>query len=180
MEGAHSSIVDARAQLSILKDNRFQKYQDKTKSIVLLEEVWAEKRKAALTRMGWVENMNDLPQSAVLLDAKIYDNSAEGRAVRGPTSKARDLCRGRSLSDLFLLFWPIDLLKMIADETNRYGIHDWVRPAEKKDNFYSEEDCGDSSASNSDNSDFYLDSNANSVAEKQSKRSERTQENEGC
>jgi hypothetical protein len=34
---------------------------------------------------------------------------------------------------MFMLFFPIDLLKGIAHKTNRYGNQDWVRPANNTD-----------------------------------------------
>jgi hypothetical protein len=45
LDGAHSLIVDARAQQDIMSDNCFLEYLDKPESMVTMESVWAAKRK---------------------------------------------------------------------------------------------------------------------------------------
>jgi hypothetical protein len=140
LAGAHSSLVDAQAQCQIVTDTRFQPFIDKPTSIVLLDGVWAARRKALeayqeeISRavpVGWTDHM---PANAVLLDATRYNNSYAGGAQSGPTTHARTACNNHSLADLFLCFFPITLLTMmIAMETNRYGNQDWVRPAKAGD-----------------------------------------------
>ena len=45
LEGAHSAIVDARAQSTIVSDERFWPFIDKPASMIAMDEVWASKRK---------------------------------------------------------------------------------------------------------------------------------------
>jgi hypothetical protein len=45
LDGAHSLIVDARAQQNIMSDNRFLNYLDKPESMVTMKSVWAAKKK---------------------------------------------------------------------------------------------------------------------------------------
>ncbi len=41
--GAHSAIVDARAQSTVMADKRFLEYIDKPVSMILMADVWAAK-----------------------------------------------------------------------------------------------------------------------------------------
>jgi hypothetical protein len=65
LDGAHSSIVDARAQQEIVSTGRFMQFLDKPESIVTMDSVWEAKRKkrilqdAELKRplpKGWTED----------------------------------------------------------------------------------------------------------------------------
>jgi hypothetical protein len=123
LEGAHSSLVDAKAQCRVVTDDRFKTFIDKPMSIVLLEDVWAAKRKTIEAHEeeiargvpdGWSEQ---LPANAVLLNKLRYNNSYAGGAQSGPTSQAYTAFSSYSLADLFLCFFTIDLLEMIAKET---------------------------------------------------------------
>jgi hypothetical protein len=45
LPGAHSAIVDAWAQSTIVADNRFWEYIDRPVSMIAMVDVWAAKRK---------------------------------------------------------------------------------------------------------------------------------------
>jgi hypothetical protein len=45
LPGAHLAIADARAQSTIVAENRFWEYIDRPVSMVAVEDVWAAKRK---------------------------------------------------------------------------------------------------------------------------------------
>jgi hypothetical protein len=134
LAGAHSSLIDARAQADIVADKRFVMYMDKPESIKAIDEIWMTKRKkrdsleAELTRTvpeGWEE----LPENErwSLPRNKRYEG-AEGGGYYGPTSQVLRACESRSLVDLFLFFFPWPLLSDIAQATNQYGNEEWVRP----------------------------------------------------
>ena len=142
LEGAHSSIVDARAQLTVVTDERFKKYIDKPESILHLDSVWAAKRSVLNSQLeeleravpdGWVTKLSQLDQSPVILTDDQYNNSYSGGAAVGPTNHAKTACEDRDLAKLFMSFWPVVLLQNIAKQTNKYGNEDWVRPARPGD-----------------------------------------------
>jgi hypothetical protein len=134
LEGAHLSIVDARAQQDIVSDDRFLKYLDKPESMVTMESVWAAKRKkrelqnAELKRplpKGWTED----DTTWEILRRMAYESS-EGGAPHGPSTKAKSVFENGSLAELFFLLFPLSLVNTKAKQTQQYGIEDWVRPVE--------------------------------------------------
>jgi hypothetical protein len=134
LEGAHSAIVDARAQQDIVKDDRFLKFLDKPESMVTMESVWAAKRKkrqlqnAELKRplpKGWTEDEHkwEIPRRMA------YEGS-QGGAPHGPSTKAKTVFENGSLAELFFLLFPLSLVLTIAKQTQQYGMEDWVCPVE--------------------------------------------------
>jgi hypothetical protein len=130
LEGVHSSLVDARAQAEIVADKRFLAYIDRPESMKGMEDVWARKRKNCDNRAaelhrpvpeGWIESENE---SWEICGTKRYEGSAGGGSY-GPTSEV--VRAATLLVTLFLFFFPMSLLEIIARETNRYGNEDWVR-----------------------------------------------------
>jgi hypothetical protein len=157
LEGAHSSIVDARAQQDIVSDDRFMKHLDKPESVVTTDSIWAAKRKkrmlqdAELKRplpKGWTEDDMtwEIPRRIS------YDNS-EGGAPHGPSAKAKTVCENGCLAELFLLFFPLNLVETIARQTQQCGVEDWVRPVEPADSQTDDNSSGDESNLESDNKD---------------------------
>ena len=131
--GAHSAIVDARAQSTVVADKRFLDYIDKPVSMIAMADVWAAKRKNRDIRnnelnrkipSGWTEGVAD--SAWKLPRAKEY--SFAGGGHYGPSLAAKTACESQSLADLFIFFFPNQFLETIARETNRYGNEDWVRP----------------------------------------------------
>jgi hypothetical protein len=114
LPGAHSAIVDARAQCTIVADDRFQRYMDKPVAMIAMTDVAELKRKVPT---GWTEGVEG--SAWKLQRDKEYDYAGGGR--HGPSLAARTCCEAQSLADLFLFFFPLPLLQTIAQETNRYG-----------------------------------------------------------
>jgi hypothetical protein len=132
MDGAHSSIVDVKAQHKIVSDARVKKYLDKNKSVELLTEIWGVKFKrmnaarAEITRpvpVGYTDGGTEAHEPS-------WVNSYTGPSggpVSGPSTTALSACNGRDLTTVFLGFIALSLLESVARETNRYGSDEWVR-----------------------------------------------------
>jgi hypothetical protein len=124
LPGAHSAIVDARAQSTIVADSRFWKFVDKPASMIPMIDVWASKRKnrdlrneelKRKTPSGWTEGITGLAWKL----PRIKDYTFAGGKLAGPTAAAKSACESQSLVDLFIFFFPIQFLETIAKETNR-------------------------------------------------------------
>jgi len=120
---AHNSLRDAEAQAKIVCDARVRGYIDRTKSVVLMKDVWAGKRKQAgqhraeLTRavpLGWD---NEGVDTFELPREKSYAGPGGGGQA-GPSSAVTRVCSTRSLADLFLFFVPLSLLETVAREAH--------------------------------------------------------------
>ncbi len=131
--GAHLATVDAKAQCTIVADDRFRPCTDKPVAMIAMTDVWAAKRKNRDTRNadlkrkvppGWTEGVEG--SAWKLSRDKEHDHAGGGR--HGPSLSARTCCEKKSLADLFMFFFPLPLVQTIARETNRYGNEDWVRP----------------------------------------------------
>ena len=140
--GAHSSLVDAKAQMDVVLHPHFQPFVDRTKSMVRMEDVWKKKRarrtkvqeelKRPVSR-GWTEDNKtewSLP----------WTKSAKGpsgcQIEPGPSTKiktaiAQDQYNNRLL-DVFFFLFPFWLLETIATATEKYGQKDWVRPVKSQ------------------------------------------------
>jgi hypothetical protein len=149
LDGAHSSIVDARAQQEIVSDDRFMQFLDKPESIVSMDSVWEAKRKkrilqdAELKRplpKGWTED-----DTRWEIPYRISYENAQGGAPHGPSTKAKTVCENGSLAELFFLFFPLSLVDKVAQQTQQYGVEDWVRPVEPSDSQLDENSSGDES-----------------------------------
>jgi hypothetical protein len=71
--GAHDSLIDAKAQYKVVKDNRFRDYTDKAESLMDIRDVWranhervrVQAQKEEITRdvpTGWTEDLVDNPK----------------------------------------------------------------------------------------------------------------------
>jgi hypothetical protein len=118
LPGAHSAIVDAKAQCTIVADDRFWAYIDKPMSMMFMAEVWAVKnrtrdvRNAELKRKvppGWTEGEAD---SAWQLSRDKGYNVAGG-GEHGPSLAARTCCESKSLADLFQFFFLCSCSKQL-------------------------------------------------------------------
>jgi hypothetical protein len=133
LPGAHSAIIDAKAQCTIVEDKPFFDFIDKPVAMIAMTDVWAAKRKnrdirnAELKRKlpaGWTEG----EEGSAWKLAPNKEYSFAGGGHHGPSLAAKTVCEAQSLGKLFLFFFPIQFLEIIARETNRYGNEDWVRP----------------------------------------------------
>ena len=74
-----------------------------------------------------------------------------GGGKHGPSLAGVSICHQLSLSALFIFFFPIEFLELIARKTNRYGNEDWVRPVSKRT--YTEDDDESNGGGDSDDDD---------------------------
>lgn len=132
LDGAHSSIVDARAQQDIVSDDRFLQFLDRPESIVTTDSVWAAKRKKRIAQdaelkrplpKGWTED-----DTRWEIPYRLSYENFDGGAPHGPSTKAKTVCENGSLAELFFLFFPLTLVETVAQQTQQYGVEDWVRP----------------------------------------------------
>jgi hypothetical protein len=145
LPGAHSAIVDARAQSAIVADSRFWEFIDRPASMIPMIDVWAAKRKNRDLRneelrrkipSGWTEGVTG---SAWKLP-RAKDYTFAGGGLEGPTIAAKTVCESQSLVDLFVFFFPIQFLDTIAQETNRYANEDWVRSVKQNSTTQADDD----------------------------------------
>jgi hypothetical protein len=158
LPGAHSAIVDARAQSTIVADDRFWEYIDRPVSMIAMVDVWAAKRKNRDIRneelkrkvpTGWTED--EMGSAWKLPRSKEY--SFAGGGHHGPSLASKTVCESQSLSDLFVFFFPIQFLEHIARETNRYGNEDWVRPVSNHKSRLEQDDDSISDGDSDDDDD---------------------------
>jgi hypothetical protein len=130
LPNAHNSLVDARAQYTVVQHGNVMTFADSPNGIVLMEDVYKakrvrnEKRDAETSRPippGWQES----DETVRVPPSKDY-TGALGGPQHGPCgSDARDT---RTLRELFFLFFPlVEFFQRVAHETNRYGNQQWVK-----------------------------------------------------
>ncbi len=161
LEGAHDSLFDAMAQYKVCKHGSFNTSTvlDRSESFMLLEDVWKanrarfEARSQEIERSvptGWTE---EFPADAKCLDPETMYKSSSGGPTYGPTARAFQMCRGKTLSVVFLLLCPETMWDTIARETNRYGAEDWVRSPASSEGAEDDESIGPQQSSSDDDDD---------------------------
>jgi hypothetical protein len=117
--GAHSAIVNAKAQCTLVADKCFWDHIDKPVSMIAMTDVWAAKRKkrdignAELKRkipLGWMEGKTGSEWRL----SRNKEYSFGGGGHHGPSLAAKTVCEAQSLVNLFLFFFPLQFLQTIA------------------------------------------------------------------
>jgi hypothetical protein len=112
LPGAHSAIVDAKAQCTIVAGEHFWPFIDKPVSMIAMEDVWASKirkqnirnleRKKRKVPSGWTEG--ETGSAWKVSRDKTYSFGAGGH--HGPfLLAAKDCCQAQSLANLFIFFF---------------------------------------------------------------------------
>ena len=137
LDGAHNAIVDAQAQMDVIFSDKFIDFWDKPKSMKLMGDVFGKKKQKQQEQAdelkrkvppGWTEDYTSVWEPN---EEQQYTGN-DGDTSYGPTPQAREAARS-GLVDLFLFFFPINLLQNISDRTNFYGTKEWVREVRTKD-----------------------------------------------
>jgi hypothetical protein len=135
LEGAHDSLVDARAQTDILFHPHLVPYIDRSKSIVTMSEVFGKNQLRELLK----EIEPTKPVHAPWFELRGDDNftwnppapdqylGASGGGVFGPSAKFKEAVRNTpDLAKLFLLFLPIAFWDQVCKWTTKFAYTDWV------------------------------------------------------
>ena len=135
----HNSLEDAKAQQKICNDDNVKKNAlDKVESVELIDNVWRGKQASRamageesrrVLPIGWA----DSPTTEYPIPRNLAYTGANGGGVCGPSSTVTEACNNRNLADLFLYFFTDEMLKMVADEMNRYGNGTFVRVVTKEE-----------------------------------------------
>jgi hypothetical protein len=116
--GAHSAIVDARAQSTVVADKRFLEYVDKLVSMIAMADVWAAKQKNRDIRnnklnrkipSGWTEGKTG--SAWKLPRAKEY--SFAGGGHYGPSLAAKLLVKASPLLTFLYSSFPFSFSKQL-------------------------------------------------------------------
>ena len=148
LQHAHSSLVDCKAQTDVVLDERFLPFIDRYKSMVPIDTVFVSKRKKAMQRekelsrkvpVGWTEDdtttyntdTNQPPRSRRYSGPQGGGESGPSSQVKTAISQdnpiSKDPLQG-ALVNLFLFIWPLWLLKLMANMSEKYARADWVKP----------------------------------------------------
>lgn len=142
LNGAHDSLVDAKAQTDVVVSKEFSSFIDRQQPIRLVEDIFLKKERSKMAQRQeptrpvhkpWKELQSDEPFSWKPRPEDTY-KGPRGGPKHGPTKKMKDAARSGSLADMFLfLALPMTILEYIAARTNTYAFDDWVVPTTRLD-----------------------------------------------
>ena len=143
LNGAHDSLVDAKAQTDIIIHKFFHTHIDKSKSIRLIEELFSARDQSEMKKkMEPLRNVHQ-PWKELKKDGEVFAwqpreedsyTGSDGGPKCGPTQWIKDKAmNATSLACLFLAIFPMSLIIYIAKMTNKYANEDWVVETEVKD-----------------------------------------------
>jgi hypothetical protein len=122
LNGARDSLVDVKAQTTVIMSTQFREYIDKAKSIRLVEDIFtaAEKREM-LKKMESLRPVHEPWIELVEGDGFSWTPPQEDRytggANWGPSSEMLQLARGGDLPSMFISIFTVDTAKYIAERT---------------------------------------------------------------
>jgi len=128
LEGAHNSLVDAKAHTDIVLHKDFIDFIDKAKSVrtidsIIMKNEQNEVRKKFKPVRPVHGNWQEPPNSWKLPPPSSYNGYASG-GKHGPSNKMMKYIRNANgLCDIFFFFWPISLLQKIVKYTNQYYLY---------------------------------------------------------
>ena len=135
LNGAHDSLVDAKAQSDIIVHPSFVPYLNKSASIDEITEIFSRTK-----IREWKKEMEPLrpvhsPWQEIDVDHDIKwspgpddtYSSASGGGPAGPSSRMQQCVRTcHNIADIFLFILPITFFAQVARWTNKYCYEDWV------------------------------------------------------
>ena len=128
LDDAHSSIIDTRAQATIVLYERFLSYIDKPNSLIEMNKVCPRReRQEVPIWLVYTECAIWMVKEGTFWDLPWQmrcEGSHGGGGLMGPTRAVVRACT--SLASLFIFYFPISLLWQIVRETNCYGNEDLV------------------------------------------------------
>ncbi len=134
LNGAHDSLVDAKAQTDIVTHKFFQAFIDRAKSIRTIDEIFTRAEQRNMSRLleptrpvhdPWFELTTNDDFTWSLSPEDEYLGPSSG-GVWGPSSAMLQLARKGDLAEMFLAIFPLDVLKYIAERTIAYAYEEYV------------------------------------------------------
>jgi hypothetical protein len=142
LNGAHDSLVDAKAQTDIIIHKHFPNDIDRTKSIRLVTDIFSQaEQREMVTKMEplrgvhkpWFEVVEGDGFSWTPPEDDCFTGAFGGGAC-GPSSSILQIARTGSLAKMFLhIIGGDETLDWIVKRTNDYAYKDWVVPSPRLD-----------------------------------------------
>lgn len=142
LDGAHNSLVDAKAQTDILLDPHFVSYINKTESIRIIDEIFSKTEQREMKKKvepirpvhsSWEEIGPDNNIRWEPTGRDTYHGSQGGGKV-GPSSRTIQVIRAAdSLAAVFQFMVPLTFWIQVAEWSNKYCYEDWVAERFGKD-----------------------------------------------
>jgi hypothetical protein len=142
LNGAHDSLVDAKAQTDIITAHKhFQKVIDRTKSIRLVSDIFSRSKQREMTKKleplrgvheRWFEIVEGDGFSWSPPERESYTGPFGSRAC-GPSNSILQVARKGRLAELFLHVFTNKGLELITKQTKAYAFEDWVVPSARLD-----------------------------------------------
>jgi len=135
LNGAHDSLIDAKAQSDVFLHPHFIPYVNKKESIQPIEEIFTKttvrewKKEMEPTRpvhSPWIEISKEKDVRWSPTGDDVYTSSAGGGNV-GPSSEMQEVIRSTdSLAAIFMFMVPLTFFTRVAQFTDKFCYKDWV------------------------------------------------------
>ena len=135
LNGAHDSLVDAKAQTDIIVHQQFVPFINRSKSILLVDNIFAAtqqnewKKKLEPVREVHPPWMEQTKQQHIKWEPSWQDSygGPEGGPKAGPSQYIIRVARSAtSLADIFMAIVPMSFFVEVARLTTKYCYEDWV------------------------------------------------------
>ena len=144
LNGAHNSLVDAKAQTDIIIHEKFSPFINRKNSIQTIGYIFSKsdqndmKKKMEHKRpihAPWTEQTKNSNIQWEPIEADRYTGS-DGGPPPGPSRKIVDVVsKAESLANIFLAMIPLSFWSKVAELTAKYCYEDWVVEKEVIDSF---------------------------------------------
>ena len=135
LNGAHDSLIDAKAQSDVFLHPHFIPYVNKKESIQPIDEIFTKttmrewKKEMEPTRpvhSPWIEISKEKDVRWSPTGDDVYTSSAGGGNV-GPSSEMQEVIRSTdSLAAIFMFMVPLTFFTRVAQFTDKFCYKDWV------------------------------------------------------
>lgn len=142
LENAHNSLVDCKAQTTVVTDKAFLPFIDKTNSIRLVSEIFSHAEKREMLREAEPSRPVHDPWKELIPGESFQWNPPRknmylqhsGGGRLGPSNGIKSAAmKNKSILDIFLFLIPLSLVHKIATYSNYYAYTEPVKLSETHD-----------------------------------------------
>ncbi|GFH50228.1 hypothetical protein CTEN210_06704 [Chaetoceros tenuissimus] len=136
LNGAHNSLVDAKAQTDIVISSQFMPYLERKRSYRSISNIWSATEQSEMKKK--LESIREVhePWTELEPDSNTWTpprrnqyDGPNGGGVRGPSTYITNIMyrQGATLATLFLALFPLTIFERIVKHTNFYAYKENVK-----------------------------------------------------
>ena len=140
--GAHDSLVDAKAQADVIVHQKFIPFIDRSKSVQEVSEIFSKTQRSEWRKKmepdqpvhkPWMELDGENDFTWMPDRRSNYESSNGGPPARPSTRICQVARENKRLEDIFLFILPLSFFTKVAECTQQYCYDDWVVEREARD-----------------------------------------------